>query len=135
VTGVQTCALPIMQALRNIFINYPKQYNILKDKLMRLNNIRQDLLHVLEIGKLDAIEQMRITKELKKVSKERRLVKDDLEVLTQLKSVWEGKTSNKDISEVIGKSKSKLNHIENRESTLRVRTDLQQYLNRDECEE
>lgn len=119
-----------MQALRNIFINYPKQYNILKDKLMRLNNIRQDLLHVLEIGKLDAIEQMRITKELKKVSKERRLVKDDLEVLTQLKSVWEGKTSNKDISEVIGKIKSKLNHIENREYNLRVRTDLQQYLNR-----
>ena len=119
-----------MQALRNIFINYPKQYNILKDKLIRLNNIRQDLLHVLEIGKLDAIEQMRITKELKKVSKERRLVKDDLEVLTQLKSVWEGKTSNKDISEVIGKIKSKLNHIENREYNLRVRTDLQQYLNR-----
>ena len=119
-----------MQALRNIFINYPKQYNILKDKLIRLNNIRQDLLHVLEIGKLNAIEQMRITKELKKVSKERRLVKDDLEVLTQLKSVWEGKTSNKDISEVIGKIKSKLNHIENREYNLRVRTDLQQYLNR-----
>lgn len=117
-------------SLRNIIVNYPKQYRLLKEQLTTIEKERQDLLHVLELGNLNAVEQSKIARELKEVSLKRRLVKDDIEVLEGIYDFTNGSINKNTIGDVIGKTRGIIKRRKNRKYNLRVRKDLQPYIDR-----
>ncbi len=118
-----------MQAVRTIFFKRPEYYELLNKQLQKADHETQDLLHVLEFGKLDAVASMKITKDLKKLRKERRLIKKDLELLRIVYEFVEGskgKSINKhDVGNAIGELRKAEKMHERRTYTMRVRSDLQ----------
>lgn len=117
-------------SLRNIIVNYPKQYKLLKEQLTSIEKERQDLLHVLELGNLNAIEQSKIARELKEVLLKRRLIKDDIEILEEIYNFTNGNINKSTIGDVIGRIRGIMKRRENRKYHLRIRKDLQNYINR-----
>lgn len=117
-----------LQAVRNVVVNYPQQYNQLLEMLTRLDQERQDLLHVLELASLDAVKQSKIARELKKVSAERRRVKNELEVLQEISNLVESGLNNDTIGIAVGKIRKIARSQENRRYYMRVRKDLQKYV-------
>lgn len=51
-------------AVRRIFVEYPKMYESKQNEFKTVSSERQDLLHALELGNLNAIEQSKITRDL-----------------------------------------------------------------------
>lgn len=121
-----------LDAIKRIFIEYPKMYQIKKDELAKVSSERQDLLHVLEFGKLDAIEMSKLMRELKEVQIRRRKIKNNLEVLDEIKRFTFKKINERDLNTVT----DRVDHIINRKRnyTMRVRTDLQNKIGADEVE-
>ncbi len=99
-------------------------YEQKKDELRNCECERQDLLHVLELGKLNAVQQSKITKQLKAVQVKRRQIKNNLEVLDEIKRFSYKKVKESEINNVI----NRVDHIVNKERiyTMRIRTDLQE---------
>ena len=110
---------------RDVFINYPRRYQQLTDALVKIDRERQDLLHVIELGKLDAIAMIKVVKDLKKVSLERRKVKDELEILEEFKNI---KPKEHDINSTLGKVRSIQERHKAREYRMRIRKDLQELI-------
>lgn len=112
-----------LNAIKRIFIDYPKMYKVKKDELIKVSSERQDLLHALELGNLDAIEMSKLVRDLKKVQVKRRQIKNNLEVLDEIKRFTYGKIKEHEVNAAI----SRVDHIINRKRTytMRVRTDLQ----------
>ena len=117
-------------SLRNIIVNYPKQYKLLKEQLTSIEKERQDLLHVLELGNLNAIDQSKIARDLKEVLLKRRLIKDDIEILEEIYNFTNGNINKSTIGDVIGRIRGIMKRRENRKYHLRIRKDLQNYINR-----
>ena len=111
-------------AVKKIFVDYPKMYEQKRDELKKCESERQDLLHVLELGKLDAIKMSQVMRDLKAVQVKRRQIKNNLEVLDEIKRFSYKKIKESEINNLIGR----VDHIINRERiyTMRVRTDLQE---------
>lgn len=57
-----------------------KYANTLEDKYIKINQKRQDLLHLIENNKLKTNECYRVIKELRNVRLERRKIKNDMEL-------------------------------------------------------
>lgn len=113
-----------LQAIKRIFIDYPKMYEIKLNELKKADEERQDLLHVLELGNLDAIKMSKVMRDLKQVSIKRRQIKNNLEILDVIKRFAYRRIKDKEINELI----DRVDHITNRERkyTMRVREDLQE---------
>lgn len=80
------------EEVKKIFVNVNDVVNNinieekkLKDSLRVRQAMQQDLLHEIELVKLNAIERMKVVDELKKVREERRNIKDQLGRLELLK--------------------------------------------------
>src|SRR5690625_2664041 len=116
-----------LESDKKVFIDYPRLHEIKQEEFKTVSSERQDLLHALELGKLDAIKMTKIASELKKVQVKRRKLKNNLEVLDEIKRFvhrFENKKIRlRDINNLI----SRIEHISSRERTytMRVRTDLQ----------
>lgn len=112
-----------LQAVKRIFIDYPKMYEIKVKELERIGSERQDILHALEFGKINAIEMSKLMRDLKEVQLRRRRIKNNLEVLDEVKRFAYKKVREHDINALI----NRVNHITNKERNykMRVRTDLQ----------
>ena len=99
----------------------------LKANLVNIEGQQEDLLHEIEFSKLNAIEIMNIYKQLENVRKERRKIKDKLELINTLKSY-----TNKFIEKgICGETKDVIKNIEtlrsnqeNRQYTPRILKDL-----------
>lgn len=115
-------------ALRKIFIDYPRLYKVKKQELVVAEQERQDLLHVLELGKLNAAEMSKIMRQLKEVQIKRRQVKNNLEVLDVLNKFSHAFNNNTNKGKQIETVTNTVNKITTRERTytMRVRTDLQE---------
>ncbi len=119
-----------IQALKRIFIDYPRLYKIKKQELEKAEQERQDLLHVLELGKLNATQQSKITRDLKKVSVKRRQIKNNLEVLDVVTKFARNFNNNTSKNKQIDVVTNTVNEITTKERkyTMRVRSDLQPFV-------
>ena len=76
--------MDIVEEIRNIVVKLnelEKYKEELPQKLSIQDSKEQDILHLIEYEKFTAFEAYRLLKELKKVRKERRIVKNDCELL------------------------------------------------------
>lgn len=120
------CIQNDLKAIHRVFVKYPEIYEQKKEELRKCEYERQDLLHVLELGKLNAIEMSKVMRDLKEVQTKRRQIKNNLEVLDEIKQFTFKKIKENDINRVI----NRVDHIINRERTytMRVRKDLQELI-------
>lgn len=110
----------------DVFIKYPQKYEELKQELMIIGSERQDLLHALELGRLNAVQRTKLVNELKEVQKRRRKIKDELEVLDEIKRFTSTvRLKERQIKEIIERIRSIEERHKTRTYTMRVRTDLQ----------
>lgn len=112
-----------LQAVKRIFVDYPKLYGEKSEELKVINSEIKDLLHVLELANLNAVEMSKIMKQLKKARLKRRHCKNELEVLDEIKRFGFKRVKESEINTVI----NRVHHITNRKRiyTMRVREDLQ----------
>ena len=114
-------------SVREVFINYPKRYEVALDELRRVEHEIQDVLHVIEFCNLDAIQMTMKYKELKSLRKQRRQLKDEIEVLEEIKTfVAYPKPSEKVINNTLRKVRSAIERQQKRTYTLKVRKDWQE---------
>lgn len=110
----------------DVLVEYPQKYEKLKQDLQIISSERQDILHALELGKLDAIQRTKLVNDLKGVQNRRRKIKDELEVLDEIKRFTSTlRLKERQINETIERIKSIKERQEKRTYTMRVRTDLQ----------
>jgi len=119
-----------LNAIKRIFIEYPKMYKMKNIELEKVSSERQDLLHALELGKLNAIEMSKIMRDLKQVQIKRRQIKNNLDVLDEIKRFAYKRINERDIDKAI----NRVDHIVNRQRnyTMRERKDLQHLVDGDE---
>lgn len=113
--------------MKNFFENIDKLKVDLEKQISETELARNDLLHELELGNLNAIEMTRVAKTLKEVLQERRKFKDELAKVMTLKGFTD-KYNNKlivgDIINVLKNLKTLKKNNENRKYTPRRITNL-----------
>ena len=113
--------------MKNFFEGIDKLKRELEQDIYEKEMAKNDLLHELELGNLDAIETTKVAKTLKEVLKERRKSKDELEKVMTLKGFTD-KYNNKliagDIIQVIKNLRTLKSNQENRKYTPRRITNL-----------
>lgn len=114
-------------AMKNFFENIDKLKIDLENQIKETEFARNDLLHEIELGNLNAIEMTKAAKTLKGVLQERRKYKDELAKVMTLKGFTD-KYNNKlivgDIIQVLKNLKTLEKNIETRTYTPRRITNL-----------
>ena len=77
--------LELLRDIENFFKNYEETERNLDRDLKNKELERDDILHEIELSKLNAIEIMSTYKELEKILKERRILKDKISFINTLK--------------------------------------------------
>lgn len=115
-------------AIRKIFLDYPNYYMQQKKEFERVSSERQDLLHVIELAKLNAAQMSKYMRQLKQVQIKRRQIKNNLEVLEQINRFSHNFNNNKHKDHQIDTVINTVDNIVNRERKykMRVRPDLQE---------
>lgn len=118
-----------LKAVRDVYVNFPKLHVQLQEDLKRLDDEAQDLLHLIELTNNNAAEGYKLYMELKTNRKERRVVKDQLELLAPILEINKfGKPAPKNIDRCIGDVRSVKKKHNGRTYRMRVRTELQDKL-------
>lgn len=118
-----------LMAVREVYINFPKRITLLEEQLKDLDKEIQDLLHVQELADLNASEGFKQYKEMQKARRERRKVKNELELLEFVKQLQAmGKPSEKVLNKAIGdvRGLSKTQNV--RFYKMKIRDDLQELI-------
>lgn len=79
-------SLDLLQNIKLFFFNMEESEKKLNLELYNKEGERDDLLHEIELSKLNAIERMTVYNKLEKVLQERRIIKDKLELINTMKS-------------------------------------------------
>lgn len=119
--------LNLLENIKYFFFNIEETEKRLNADLYNKNGEKDDLLHEIELSKLNAIERMSVYSRLEKVLQERRVIKDKLELINTVKP-YANKFIEKGIcAETDATMKNiktlKSNH-ENRQYKPRILTDL-----------
>ena len=77
--------LDLLENIKYFFYNIEETEKKLTVELHKKEGERDDLLHEIELSKLNAIEIMSTYKRLEKVLKERRMIKDKIELINTIK--------------------------------------------------
>lgn len=113
--------------MKNFFENIDELKSTLDKQIKDTELARDDLLHELELAKLDAVEMTKVAKTLKEILQERRKYKDELAKVMTLKGFTD-KYNNKlivgDIINVLKNLKTLKSNNENRNYTPRVISNL-----------
>lgn len=113
--------------MKNFFENIDKLKVDLEQEIRRVELERNDLLHELELGNLNAVELTKVAVTLRDILKERRKYKDELAKVMTLKGFTD-KYNNKlitgDIIQVLKNLKTLEKHNQERTYTPRVIKDL-----------
>lgn len=116
-----------LEKMKNFFESIDKLKKDLEQEIKRVELERDDLLHELELGRLNAIELTKVAVVLKDVLKERRKYKDELAKVMTLKGFTD-KYNNKlivgDIMQVLKNLKTLDNNNQERKYTPRIIKDL-----------
>lgn len=126
-----------LTTMKNFFENIDKLKKDLEEQISRVELERNDLLHELELGNLNAVELTKVAVVLRDVLKERRGYKDELAKVMTLKGFTD-KYNNKlitgDIIQVLKSLKTLKQNQENRAYKPRVIKKLKCTEAKDECE-
>ena len=113
--------------MKNFFENIDKLKVDLEKEIKRTELERDDLLHEIELGNLNAVELTKVASVLKDVLKERRRYKDELDKVMTLKGFTD-KYNNKlitgDIIQVLKNLKTLKQNKENRKYRARIIKDM-----------
>lgn len=120
-------SLELLKNIKFFFLNMEDTEKKLKTDLSNKEAEQEDLLHEIELSKLNAIEIMAIYKKLETVRKERRVIKDKIELINTMKSY-----ANKFVGKgICGETEATIRNIEtlksnqeNRQYTPRILKDL-----------
>lgn len=104
----------ILEIMKNFFENIEKEYSELLEGLADKEAEQQDLLHELELNNLNAVEISKVAIELRKVRKDRRLMKNDIERIKIIKNFTD-KYNNKFITNEIKVLIKELYKLKNRQ--------------------
>lgn len=75
----------LLDDINNLFSNLEDTKRKLESQINTKEDETIDYLHELELGKLNALEIMKVSKEIIRIRKERRVLKDKLELIKTLK--------------------------------------------------
>ena len=78
-------SLELLNNIKNFFYNIEEIETKLNPDLYNKEGERDDLLHEIELSKLNAIEIMSTYKRLEKVLQERRVIKDKIDLISTIK--------------------------------------------------
>lgn len=113
--------------MKQFFEGIDKVRTNLEQEISKVELERNDLLHELELAKLNAVEMSKVAKKLRDVLKERRVYKDELAKVMTLKGFTD-KYNNKlivgDIIQVLKNLRTLEKNNENRKYTPRVIKEL-----------
>lgn len=122
-----------MMITREVLFNFPRQYKLAKEELRKINQERQDLLHVIELGKLDAVKMSRMMSELKDVQKRRRKLKNEIELMSEVNYFLSYIKNLSEIEGIVNNTIGNLRKVSNQQDqrtyTMRIRKDLQGLVN------
>lgn len=75
-----------LKIMKNFFEGIEQEHKELIEELTNKELEQQDLLHKLELNNINAVEITRVAVDLKKVRKERRIIKNDIERIKLIKN-------------------------------------------------
>ncbi len=75
----------LLQEIEDLFVNLDTNKKMLEKQIMKKEDEQKDYLHELELARLNGIEIMKVANALIKTRKERRSLKDELELLNTVK--------------------------------------------------
>ena len=78
-------SLELLNNIKNFFYNIEEIEKKLNTDLYNKEGERDDLLHEIELSKLNAIEIVAVYKKLEKVLQERRIIKDKIDLVSTIK--------------------------------------------------
>lgn len=123
---IEQIIITIRDAIRDI----PKRYSDNLEQINKLEKEENDLLHYIELVNLNAVEGFKAYKELQKVRKERRVYKDENELLKHVQPVLSNMKGHlRLLDNAIGNVRQTEKHLENRIYRVRVRKDLDKVIN------
>ena len=79
--------------INDVYIKFPKEHKEYKKQLEQVEGKRQDLLHIIEFGDLSEEDIFKIYGKLREVQKERRKIKNRLELYREVHDFVEGNKS------------------------------------------
>ena len=83
---MELTAEEILKIMKSFFEGIDIEHSNLLQELSNKEAEQQDLLHELELNNLNAVEITKVAIDLKKVRKERRVIKNDIERVKTIKS-------------------------------------------------
>lgn len=104
----------ILVIMKNFFEGIEKEYSELIEELTNKELEQQDLLHELELNNLNAVEITKVAVDLKKVRKERKIIKNDIERIRLIKNFTD-KYNNKFIGNEINILLKELKRLKKRQ--------------------
>ena len=104
----------ILVIMKNFFEGVEKEHSELIEELTNKELEQQDLLHKLELNNLNAVEITKVAIELKRVRKERRIIKNDIERIRLIKNFTD-KYNNKFIGNEINVLLKELKKLKKRQ--------------------
>ncbi|MEK5065920.1 hypothetical protein [Cytobacillus sp. FSL R5-0596] len=118
-----------LQSMREVYAEFPKRLDGAQEELKKVDSEIQDILHVIELTNFDACKGYKWAKELQKLRKERRRLKDEIESLEPIKELLSyQKPSEKNINKILGDVRKIETRHKNRGYSMRVRHDLQELM-------
>ena len=119
--------IDLLNNIKDFFYNIEEIEKKLNTELYNKEGERDDLLHEIELSKLNAIEIMSTYKKLETVLKERRIIKDKIELIKTIKPytskfITKGICAETDVT--IKNIETLKSNQENRQYTPRVLKDL-----------
>lgn len=78
-------SLELLNNIKNFFYNIEEIEKKLNTDLYNKEGERDDLLHEIELSKLNAIEIVAVYKKMEKVLQERRIIKDKIDLVSTIK--------------------------------------------------
>ena len=109
----------LMLEIENLFMDLDEKKKEIENEICIKEAEQEDYLHELELSKLNGIEIMQVSKELIKVRRERRILKDKLELINTIKG-YTDKYINKGI---IADTRQAISNID----TLKSNQDAREY--------
>ena len=83
---MELTAEEILKIMKSFFEGIEEEHSNLLQELANKEAEQQDLLHELELNNLNAVEITKVAIDLKRVRKERRLIKNDIERVKMIKN-------------------------------------------------
>lgn len=111
--------------IRNAIRDIPARYKQNEELIRKLEQETQDLLHFIELKNLNAMEGYKAYKDLQRVRKERREIKNENELLAPIVDTLQGmKNKLSDLDRGVGEIRKIKTSQSQRQYSFRIRQDL-----------